>query len=96
MQIIITKNVFSWLNGGKIKNIILSLPALRGIFDVIENILLIIIINGYPERYSRLVMVSSVFINLKLLFIKIWCLVIIIGLIIKIYKSKTSIPIIGK
>lgn len=96
IQIIITKNIFSWLSIGKIKNIILSLPVLRGIFDVIENILLLIIINSYPERYSRLVMVSSIFTNLKLLFIKIWCLVILSGLIIKLYKSKRLIPIIEK
>lgn len=84
LQVIISLFIFNWLEKGVIKKCIISLPILRGIFDVVENTMLFMIINGYPERYKSLVSISATATWLKLFIIKIWCVAILIGLFIKI------------
>lgn len=61
--------------------------TLRAIFDISENIMLISIINSYPNLNNILICVSSIFTIMKFIMIGIWTIFMVCGLINKIRKN---------
>lgn len=55
-------------------SILLYLPYLRGLFDVIENILFIVLFLSVPKEISWLVAISSFFTQVKFITLGVWFL----------------------
>lgn len=63
---------------------ILWIPVARGIFDAIENILILVLLAAYPIEMPTLVRVASIATFLKLKCITIWSVCIMLGIIANI------------
>lgn len=85
LQGMISNAVYS---GNKLiyRRIAVSIPIARGIFDVIENILLLVTINNYPEVNAGVIKVASIATQCKLWCIRIWVVLILVGLLYCIYR----------
>ena len=67
-----------------------GVPIARGVFDSIENTLLLRVLLTYPVEQIQLVQVARVFTSLKLTMIGIWVALFILGILIKITKKNIS------
>lgn len=56
--------------------LLLFISYLRGLFDVIENIFILIMLFGFPMEFSRLVIVASFVTTLKFIFFGLWLIAI--------------------
>lgn len=54
----------------------LSLSYLRGLFDIIENILILVLLISFPSRFPRLVTVCSFVTSLKFVMLALWLIAI--------------------
>lgn len=71
---------------------LLNFTALiRGIADGIENALLLVIINSFPDFSNIMVSISYKFTMIKLMFIKVWVLCLIAGVICKFLQKRIYI-----
>ena len=83
-QIMLINDVFSFERSKLTTIIIFSVPILRGICDIIENIILLRTLYTYPRINELAISISSKFTSAKLICIKAWILLIMIGLVWKI------------
>ena len=83
-QLMVTNAVFSFKNSMPVKIIIFGVPVLRGICDIIENIILLTTLYTYPSINETAISVSAKFTMVKLMCVKVWVLIIIVGLIWKV------------
>jgi hypothetical protein len=60
------------------------------LFDWLENIMIVILLQNYPERLEGIAKMASIFTQLKSLFITASMLLIIIGLVVVIIKKFSS------
>ncbi|MDD3414652.1 MAG: hypothetical protein PHY47_11705 [Lachnospiraceae bacterium] len=90
LQIMLLNMVYKW-NKNKIKYILWTVPVLRGIFDIIENIMLLTVLNRFPIISERIIHISSIATGLKLLMIKIWTVIFIVGILWGIIKRREII-----
>ena len=86
VQILLSLVAYGWAKGRWIKGVAIGVPIARGIFDVIENVLLLIVLLGYPTQYPDMIKIASMATTMKLDMIKIWIGLILVGLVIKIGK----------
>lgn len=63
---------------------ILWIPVARGIFDAIENIIILVLLAAYPLEMPTLVKVASIATFLKLKCITLWSVCIMLGIIANI------------
>lgn len=82
-QIMLTNDVFSFKRSRLITFIIFGVPILRGICDMIENIIILWTLHTYPRINDLAISISAKFTSAKLMSIKVWILLIVIGLIWK-------------
>ena len=83
-QLMVTNAVFSLKKSMPVKIIIFGVPVIRGICDIIENIILLKTLYTYPLINETAVSVSAKFTTVKLMCVKVWVLIIIVGLIWKV------------
>lgn len=76
LQILITYLIFHNHRFSVLKQV-MTIPILRGFFDMIENIILAFVINTYPTKHEILVTVASVSTRLKLAMIWLWLVIIL-------------------
>lgn len=88
LQIMLLNMVYKWIKNKNLKYILWTVPVLRGIFDIIENIMLLTVLNQFPIISERIVYISSIATGLKLLMIKIWTVIFIVGILGAIIKKK--------
>ena len=68
------------------------IPALGGLFDYLENIYIIRMINSFPDLSPRLVQVASTFTLLKSIFTTVFFLLLFAGFIAFVFtKNKTKL-----
>lgn len=91
LQITLLTIVYRWINKKSVLYLICSIPVLRGVCDLVENTLLLIILNEYPKLNDNLIMTSSVATRTKLLMIKIWVIVLVGGIVGGIVKKHQKI-----
>ena len=72
------------------RRIAIGVPIARGIFDVIENVLLFITITNYPKVSNGLIMIASISTQCKLWCIRIWVVMLLIGIVYNICKKKVK------
>lgn len=84
VQIMLIKDVFSFKKSKFISLIIFGVPILRGICDIIENIILLWTLYTYPKISKLAISVAAKFTSAKLVSIKVWIVLIIIGLVWKL------------
>lgn len=70
LMLTITNRLFT----GSSRNILLVICVLRGIFDILENILLIVVLRYFPMANTQLVSLCSYFTTLKFIMLYIWIL----------------------
>lgn len=68
------------------RRIAIGFPIARGIFDIVENILLLITINNYPQINNKVITIASIATQSKIWCIRIWVVLILLGLIYNIGK----------
>lgn len=83
-QIMLINDVFSFERSKFTTIIIFSVPILRGICDMIENVILLWTLYTYPRINELAISVSAKFTSAKLMSIKGWIVLIVIGLVWKI------------
>ena len=95
VQILLSLAAYSWTKARWIKGVAIGVPIARGIFDVIENVLLLIVLLGYPTQYPDMIKIASIATTMKLAMIKIWIGLVLVGLVIRagrnILTKKTAI-----
>ena len=79
---------FAWVKSKKIKGILYVIPVARGLFDFVENTLLLLVLQRFPEEISSLVKVSSIATQGKLWCIRIWYVVFLVGVAGLIYSKR--------
>lgn len=88
LQLYLTYIVFTWVKSKKVKGIMYAIPILRGIFDFVENTLLLLVLKHFPGAINSLVKVSNLATQGKLWCIRIWCATLLIGIAGMIYSKK--------
>ena len=83
-QIMLINDVFSFEKNKLTTIIIFSVPILRGMCDTIENIILLWTLYTYPKINELAISISAKFTLVKLMCIKVWILLIVIGLVCKV------------
>lgn len=66
----------------------IAVPIFRGVFDMIENGLLCYTLKTYPNMNETIVRISSFVTQCKLMCIRIWSLLVIVGIVIRFFKRK--------
>lgn len=64
-----------------------TLPVFRGIFDILENCFILIMILNYPQRYSIIATIATTFTTIKFLIYIIALAVLLITTILLIHKK---------
>ena len=75
---------FKWCSLRYIKIIVCIIPVLRGVFDIIENAVLLRTLFSYPSVNDVMINFSSYCTQAKLLMIRLWLIEIAIGIILLI------------
>ena len=83
LQVLILLNVFSWSKSRLLRLFIISIPAARGLCDIMENSLLLNVLLAYPQKHEHMVTISSKVTFIKLHLITLWLLLFLFGVIIK-------------
>ena len=86
VHILLSLAAYGWAKSRWIKGVAIGVPIARGIFDVVENVLLLIVLLRYPTQYPEMVKIASMATNMKLAMIKIWIVLFLVGLAIKAGK----------
>lgn len=79
---------FAWVKSKKIKGILYVIPVARGLFDFVENTLLLLVLQRFPGEISSLVKVSSIATQGKLWCIRIWYVAFLVGVAGLIYSKR--------
>ena len=80
LQILLLNLAYSWNVKRKYAYFIWSIPILRGMFDVVENTLLLITLNEYPKINETMIRISSLATKTKLLLIQAWIVLLVCGM----------------
>ncbi|MDD6038973.1 MAG: hypothetical protein PUD20_09310 [bacterium] len=83
-QLMLTNDLFSFERSKLITLIIFGVPIFRGICDIIENAILLWTLHTYPRINELAISISAKFTAAKLMSIRIWALLIVIGLVWKV------------
>lgn len=77
--VIVMLTITSWLfTGTLIRNFMFVVCILRALFDILENIFLIIVLRNYPTANVSMITLCSYFTSIKFIFLYIWIFVLII------------------
>ncbi|WP_294377669.1 hypothetical protein [uncultured Clostridium sp.] len=90
-QIYLSLAVYKWCTKFQMQMIICAIPVLRGIFDIVENILLFNTLCTFPNINASIIRIASICTKCKIGMIKLWIVELIVGLLIGIinyYKNK--------
>ena len=82
--------VYGWCKNHKIVKLLYIVPIARGVFDIVENTLLLIVLQSYPKELSQVILIASSATWLKLLMIKVWSGIFVIGIVGSIYKKRCT------
>lgn len=80
-QIMLIYDVYSFNENRLIKTVIIGIPILRALCDMIENAVLLRTLFTFPKVNEIAISISSFFTQTKLWCIKVWGLLLFIGLI---------------
>ena len=83
-QIMLINDIYHFQKSRIITIIIFGVPILRGICDMIENTILLWTLNTYPKINETAIFISSGFTAAKLICIRIWSVLLVLGLIWKV------------
>lgn len=70
---------------------LLSLSYLRGLFDVVENSLILIMLINFPIEFLRLVKASSFATSLKFIFLGLWLIAIPISFFVRKHMENNTL-----
>lgn len=62
-------------------------PILRGIFDYLENIGIIVMLSIYPKFFSNIANITNIFSILKSIFTTIFFILLLIGIVAFVVKK---------
>lgn len=69
------------------KRIAVAVPIARGVFDIVENSILLFTINTYPQINPGSVTIASVSTVCKLWCIRIWVILVAVGILFSVYRK---------
>lgn len=74
---LIQNYLLKWIMGKEMLNgkwrFVLSVPYLRALFDMAEDIMLFILLINFPSEFIRLGTISGVITSIKFIWLGIWC-----------------------
>ncbi len=74
---LIQNYLIKWIMGKEMLNskwrFVLSVPYLRALFDLVEDIMLFILLINFPSKFIRLGKISGVITSIKFVWLGIWC-----------------------
>lgn len=83
LQFILSYQAYAWSKRDVLRKLALYVPILRGIFDFVENTLLLVVLHDFPILRTSLVDISSLATQGKLFMIQIWLLLVLSGYLAK-------------
>lgn len=83
--------LFSWWKSTKGKIVICSIPILRGLFDIVENIILLSTLFTFPKVNDTAIRFSMICTNAKLWMVKLWLIELIISIVLCIIIKKQKL-----
>lgn len=87
LQIVITASVCKRGKGIYLKRAAIAAAIARGGFDLVENTMLLLILQGYPKISKWQITISSVATRMKLLCIPLWIVLVLIGYVLSKRKD---------
>ncbi|PHV69720.1 hypothetical protein CS063_14070 [Sporanaerobium hydrogeniformans] len=84
VQILLSLYAYKWTRAKWLRIIVIGVPTARGLFDIIENILLLSILLLYPVQHPMAVTIAGMATTMKLCMIGIWGGLFILGIVIKL------------
>ena len=88
LQLYLLYIAYAFIKSKKIKGLLYVIPVIRGIFDLVENTLLLIVLQRFPGDINSLVKVASLATQGKLWCIRIWCVVFLAGVVGLMYSRR--------
>ena len=85
-QIVIICDLYSFVNNVRIRVIIVGVSVLRGLFDGVENLILLRMLFTFPTINESVIAVSALFTQMKLWCVKGWLLLCVVGVIWRIER----------
>ncbi|WP_054742133.1 hypothetical protein [Cellulosilyticum ruminicola] len=83
--------LFSWWNSTRGKIMVCSIPVLRGLFDMIENIILLNTLFTFPKVNDTVIRISMRCTYAKLWLVKLWLVELIISIVLCIIIKKRKV-----
>ena len=83
-QTVMTCDLYAFMNGKRIRAIIIGISVLRGLCDGVENSILLRTLFTFPEINEKAIAVSALFTQIKLWCVVGWILLCIVGVICRI------------
>ena len=85
-QIMLICDVYSFNENGMVRSVIIGITVLRGICDMIENGILLRTLFTFPKVNDIAISISAFFTRMKLWCIKVWVVLLVIGIIWRIFS----------
>ena len=90
-QCMLSIGVFSWWKSYMGKVFVCLIPILRGIFDIVENIILLRTLFTFPNINDTAIKISALCTGAKLWMVKLWLIELIIGIVLCIIIKKRKV-----
>lgn len=96
VQILLSLYAYKWTKAKWIRTITIGVPVARGLFDIIENILLFSVLLLYPVQHPIAVTIAGMATSMKLCMIGIWGGLFILGIVIKLGQYIMKKRVLGR
>lgn len=87
---IIMLTITNYLFTGLPRNILIVVCVLRGVFDLLENCFLILVLKNYPDTNKQFLTLCSFFTTIKFIMLYIWIASIILQIMLLVFLKMQS------
>lgn len=81
IQILLSSSVCNGKKFSGLRNVLIGIAIARGCFDLVENIMLFMILHGYPDISQSQIRISSMATSIKLACIGLWSVLFLVGFV---------------
>ena len=85
------RRLFSWWNSTMGRLLVCSIPILRGLFDIVENSILLNTLFTFPQVNDTAIRISMGCTYAKLWMVKLWLVELIVGIVLCIIIKKRKV-----
>lgn len=86
LQVVVTLDIYSFSDNMILKRVFVAVPILRGLFDIVENTILLTTVNSFPSVNETAITISSYFTQAKLISIRVWIGIVLLGIVWRLIR----------